>query len=477
MKTAKYTLTVAAALAALLPALPAASQTRSGINVDARVEIRPRPVEDLQVWIWPDRGEGADYFPGENIYMNVEVTRDCFLILYDIDTRGNLRILFPYDPWDDNFVAAGDVVRFPRPWDGYDWTVDGPAGIEYVQAIASEFPIAAPDWPVYLRSGDHDGSVYYDSDLRDFRAGDDRLGYIRVVNKKITGRYWDWCATDIASFYVRGRYHHRIYSYYDPWPETFYGEIYIGWPIGGRIYIDDVFIGIAPIWVPRHVRHGRHVIVCYDNDRIVRRQSVDFYAKKDYRHDGIRYRDGEVRTFGSVKKARRGGAEEFGREAKVYGNDKQVRERRNDAPVKLRSNDKTRRTESSDVIKDSQSAGKIRRETSKEKPHSGTSGVVLKPKPKESNERGSAVKQNGRSDHSSPAVSEAKSSKKKSVDLKSLVAAISKSGDDKASSKRESVKAAKSSSKSDGEVKSKKSDGESKKAAAKKESKAGRKKR
>jgi hypothetical protein len=43
---------------------------------------------------------------GENINVNVR-SRDAFLILYNIDTRGRLNILFPASPWDDNFVSAG----------------------------------------------------------------------------------------------------------------------------------------------------------------------------------------------------------------------------------------------------------------------------------------------------------------------------------------------------------------------------------
>ncbi len=337
MKTIRMTLTAAVALVMMLTALPTATQAGGSIQIGGRIQISSRQNDDLQVWIWPDRGEGSEYFPGDRIYMNVEVTRDCFLILYDIDTRGNLRILFPYDAWDNNFVSAGDVIRFPRAWDGYDWTVDGPAGIEYVQAIASEFPISPPDWPVYIRSVNHGGAICPDRELRDFRAGSDHLDYIRVVNRKITGRFWDYCATDIASFYV-SRPYHTIYTPRDPWPDIFYGDIYIAWPIGGRIYIDGVFIGIAPLWIPRHVHYGDHVIVCRDHDRVVRTQKVHYYAKKDFRHDGPRYRDGAVERNGQVKTAKRGGAAKFKDEGRVTTKPRVV----NDWPTKDSDRGKTK---------------------------------------------------------------------------------------------------------------------------------------
>lgn len=315
MNTYKTTRTALITAALLIIAIT--STAFADVQIDARIQINPQP-RDLQIWIWPDRGEGASYFPGETIYMNVEATRDCFLILYNIDTRGNMRILFPYDPWDDNFVRGGEVVTFPRDWDGYEWTVDGPEGVEYVQAIASEFPINPPDWPIYMRSNSRGGAVSYDRDLRDFRAGHDRLGYIDIINRKITGRYHDYTATDLASFYVQPRWYRPINVHvgFDPWPDVFYGEIYIAWPIGGRIYIDGVYVGIAPLWVPRHHRHGRHVITCYDGRRLVREQTVHYYPKRDYRYRTDAYNRVDVHDRGYVKPARRGGVDVYKRDVK-----------------------------------------------------------------------------------------------------------------------------------------------------------------
>jgi hypothetical protein len=70
-------------------------------------------------------------------------------------------------------------------------------------------------------------------------------------------------------------------GYVDPWPDVFYGQVYIGWPVGSRIYIDGVFIGVAPLYIPRHY-HGRHVITCYDGPRLIRRHVFHFYPKRYY---------------------------------------------------------------------------------------------------------------------------------------------------------------------------------------------------
>jgi len=308
---------IAGALAGMAMMLGMTAPARGDVQVGARIQIHPGPVDDLQIWVWPDRGEGATYAIGDPISMNVEVNRDCFLILYNIDTRGNLRILFPYDPWEDNFVSAGDVIRFPRPQDGYDWTVDGPSGTEYVQAIATEFPVNPPDWPVYMRSVNHGGAVCPDAELRDFRAGDNRLDYIRVVNRKIAGRFWDWCATDLATFYVHPRYYRHVSFDDDPWPDEFYGEVYIHWPAGGKIFIDNVFIGFAPLWVPRRY-YGHHVITCYEGVRLIRRHAFEFHPKRDFRYRIGGLDNDDVREHGYVKQGRRDGVERFGENLERY---------------------------------------------------------------------------------------------------------------------------------------------------------------
>lgn len=284
MKTTRTLLITALGVLVMASALPA------DVNIGAQLNITPRPTRDLEVYVWPDRGMDGVYYPGENINVTVEVTRDAFLILYNIDTRGRLHILFPASPWDDNFVQAGDAISFPRRRDGVDWAVNGPAGTEYIQVIASEVPISPPEWPVYINNEGISGNYYAPSELRGFQAGGDRYAYIDVVNRNISGRYYDWAATDVATFQVRDYPVYRT-GYVDPWPDVFYGQIYIGWPIGSRIYIDGIYIGIAPLYVPRRY-YGRRVITCYDGPRLIRRHEVNFFPKRDWyshnRYRGIR---------------------------------------------------------------------------------------------------------------------------------------------------------------------------------------------
>jgi hypothetical protein len=322
MKTSKLILLgLGAVMLSIIACAP--TPALANVQIGASINIGTQPKSGLEVYVWPDRGEGSVYYPGDPININVQATRDCFLILYDIDTRGRLNILFPEDPWQNNFVAAGDQISFPRPQDDFTWSVEGPSGTEYVQAIASEIPITLPEWPVYQRPVQSSSRNGYDPELRDFSAGDDRYDYMNIVNRDICGRYWDWTATDVATFYVHP--HQPIYNVnnFDPWPNQFYGEVYIGWPAGATIYIDGTYIGIAPCWIPR-TYVGQHVITCLSGPRVIRRQTVSMYPKRDFYRRNM---PGIYREYVRVKTARPGAYEHFNVQRDVKGNRSQAVER------------------------------------------------------------------------------------------------------------------------------------------------------
>jgi hypothetical protein len=97
------------------------------------------------VEIWTDRGTGSVYVPGERVDVYMQPAYDCFVIVYDIDTDGNLRLLFPYDSRDDGFVRGGEIYRLGMSrYGGY--RVTGPSGVEYVHVLASFQPFRPLYW-------------------------------------------------------------------------------------------------------------------------------------------------------------------------------------------------------------------------------------------------------------------------------------------------------------------------------------------
>ena len=204
----------------------------------------------LDVQVWPNRDDG-EYYAGDNIVLNFRANRDCFVAIYSVDSRGRVSLLFPADPGDDNFVTGGVTYRLPGGNDRYDLVVDGPGGREQIQMVASREKFPIPNW--YRNSG-----LVFD--------GDDRDEYMDNLNSRYFARYpGQRFALDRAVVFVsewEQDYYRPIYSpYYPNWAVT--GNMYIDYPWGGSVYVNGLYWGVAPLYIPRLVV-GWHVLTIYD---------------------------------------------------------------------------------------------------------------------------------------------------------------------------------------------------------------------
>ena len=51
--------------------------------------------------------ENGDYYPGHYAQVDVRTDFDGFLLVLHLDPAGQLRVLFPLEPYDDGFVEGG----------------------------------------------------------------------------------------------------------------------------------------------------------------------------------------------------------------------------------------------------------------------------------------------------------------------------------------------------------------------------------
>lgn len=117
-----------------------AAQTRPRQSAPETRKIVPQPRENITVNLWFDKQCGSTYRQGEKIMINFRTNVDAYLTLYDIDTRGEVSVLFPNRHHPDNFVRGGSTYSIPTPSYSYDLIIEGPEGIEYVDAVASTDP-------------------------------------------------------------------------------------------------------------------------------------------------------------------------------------------------------------------------------------------------------------------------------------------------------------------------------------------------
>jgi outer membrane protein OmpA-like peptidoglycan-associated protein len=136
-------LLIVCAVCALTIATPlfvhAQKRPRTDVSTSTR-KIVPQPRGQINVDVWFDKQCGAPYEQGEKIIISFKTNTDGYVTVYDIDTRGNVSVIFPNRHYPDNFVRGNQVYSMPNRSYSYDLVVEGPEGIEYVDVVASSDP-------------------------------------------------------------------------------------------------------------------------------------------------------------------------------------------------------------------------------------------------------------------------------------------------------------------------------------------------
>ncbi|MFZ1946892.1 MAG: DUF4384 domain-containing protein [bacterium] len=97
-----------------------------------------------RVDIWTDRGTGGMYRVGDPVEISVRPYEDCYVMVYEIDTDGYLKVLFPRDCDYDAYLEGGVTYTIGG---GYRRLyAAGPSGMEYVHVVASYEPFREIYW-------------------------------------------------------------------------------------------------------------------------------------------------------------------------------------------------------------------------------------------------------------------------------------------------------------------------------------------
>ncbi|HWP47558.1 MAG TPA: DUF4384 domain-containing protein [Candidatus Limnocylindrales bacterium] len=92
---------------------------------------------EVNLSIWTNKGCGSTYYTGEYIDVSFTVDQDSYVTLYDIDSTGNVTVLFPNSYSRDNLARAGRVYTIPNKYSGYNLMIEGPSGLELLEGITS----------------------------------------------------------------------------------------------------------------------------------------------------------------------------------------------------------------------------------------------------------------------------------------------------------------------------------------------------
>ncbi|MCF7876449.1 PKD domain-containing protein [Candidatus Bipolaricaulota bacterium] len=93
--------------------------------------IEPPSQSRLDISVRTDRYQ---YSIGSNLRIFLDVSQRAYVYIFDYDTSGETRLVFPNRYSRQNLIGPG---RYELPDGGYNFRVTGPPGVEFVQAIAT----------------------------------------------------------------------------------------------------------------------------------------------------------------------------------------------------------------------------------------------------------------------------------------------------------------------------------------------------
>lgn len=159
-----------------------------------------------RVSVWTDNGDDP-YQTGRGARVFVRADRDAYVTIFRVDTDGRIRVLFPRDPWEDNFVRGGREFEVQDTQDDDAFLVDDYPGVGYVFAVAS------PDAFDYdaITSSDHwDYRAVSDGRVR----GDPYVALTDLAQRIVPENDGDW-DYDLVPYYVEQHYDYPRFLCYD----------------------------------------------------------------------------------------------------------------------------------------------------------------------------------------------------------------------------------------------------------------------
>lgn len=194
--------------------------------------INPRPVFSLRLWL--DKERGTTYAPGERIKISFQVSRDSFVTLYNYNTEGRVKIIFPNQYSPHNFVRTGQIHSVEGLIDPHTRP-----GIEYVQGFATTRPILLSN-----REKDLISKEFMPEVSKDFK------NFTKIIKGIIIPLPpTSWVSSNLLSYAVR-----------PTTPPTYFGRIVAtSHPQGAKVYLDNVYKGKTPLNLDR-VTAGQHRI-------------------------------------------------------------------------------------------------------------------------------------------------------------------------------------------------------------------------
>src|SRR5436190_3969423 len=331
--------------------------------------LSPTTVRDPSLYrpkieLWTNKGDAAVYTRGDRVRLYFRLDQDAYVTIFRVDTDGRVRVLFPRDPWEDNFARGGkDLEVDGTALRSEAFMIDDYPGVGYLFAVASADPFAYDQ----IESGDHwNYRVIADGRVK----GDPYVAMTDLAQRIVPDGYADW-DYDVISYNIEQHYdyprflcydcHSYVsYTYWDPYSYScvrFRIFVYDDpWYYPYRYYGDSRVVFVRPYRPqPRYIfkdwgteRPSREAFVSRERERPVNDNGRRGVTGRDLSGMGIAAppsvrdrRDGMVRTGDATTGGSRGSVDTRGNVGEVRRG-QPVDKTSSDRPMLIERNDQPR---------------------------------------------------------------------------------------------------------------------------------------
>ena len=198
--------------------------------------VNPHPIFSLRLRL--EKGDSASYVPGERMALSFESNKDAYVTIYQYDSEGRVKIIFPNQSNPHNFVRGEHLYQV----EGMILPLDSGFGPVYIQGFATTRPF------LMIRDRNRYPEILAkEFPIISFKLGDFTINLHHLFSQQPPE---NWVSSDILEYQV-------VRPHYVS--ERVGRVMAISFPRGAEVYLDHEYQGVSPKRI-EDIQTGQHLL-------------------------------------------------------------------------------------------------------------------------------------------------------------------------------------------------------------------------